>query len=82
MTGLRILAWFLVAIPLVVVVGSVLRRHQPPAPDCSGCRDLIRQLANANEHVRLLEQANAALADKQRERLAEVKARRRTERAS
>lgn len=65
MTALGYLAlWLLAGIPLALIVGALLRWSQPPVPECSGCRDLERQLAHAGEHIRLLERANTGLAVK------------------
>ena len=71
MTALRILGWWCLA--SVVLAGlwvayrAAVGDIESPAgaePTCPGCADLARQLLNANEHIRLLERANAGLASK------------------
>ena len=71
MTALRILGYWVAASLILAGLWAAYRAAvgdiESPADaemTCPGCDELARQLAAANEHVRLLERANAGLAAK------------------
>ena len=61
MTALRIIAlWLLVAAPVAVLVGTVLRRRFAATAPCPHCADLERQLVAKAEQIAGLKRANDA----------------------
>ena len=62
MTALRIIAlWFLVAAPLAVLVGTVLRRRYAATTACPGCAARDSHIAGLKRANDAFYRANAAL---------------------